>query len=516
VKKNKKAIVIGVSAVGFCAFAFWAWHGLVSSTARWFMASASVKLFLLLLILAVAAFAAATVMSLRKEKLRYPTNEEARKDFDKARKSYRAYMTLGVTASILGVLVALVLPPFGGYYRSTVLADSVSTTDAPQATYEWRIPWTVAAASVTSRAGNVIGDFATGDTTYLPGLGVYSTPVQARGFAAGLSTAVIQSPSSSTASVCTFTSEAPVSSGMFAANLKRAISFVDPGLDFTASDTWVYCDGKNAKLVVPVIRMAGQPESYPVPAGVIIYDGANATLKSEVKAGELPGPVYPSSLAADQRSSLEASQGFWDKVMSRAGYETSEDTDGDPNSGNVSEILLKRAGGWDYVTPLTPRGKSFTVTAVAVVPADHVKAGEFNKLVVHKLTQPREGNQALADRVKAAFPQLGWAAGLQLVEVIPTSPTTWDATLSNGRAVANRVSVTADGTLCLQDTKGKTINCVTQDGAAQAPSNTTGAGEPTGSPVAPNAELGTLTDAELAQLLADAAQEQLRRVNARQ
>lgn len=497
-KKAARWLVAGFAVVAFVMFAFWAWHGSVTAVGRIFMASASWKLVVVALVVGALALLAANMVGEEKKGLR------------------RVSVAVAIVSLVAIVLGLLVVPMVGGYARSTALVESVSMTDDAQADYDWRTPWVVASRSASSRAGNVVGDFATDDTTFLPGSDSFSTPVAARGFVAGLGNVVVQQASSSTAKACTFASEAPKSGGMFAANLTRAISFVDPGLEFSASDAWVYCDGDKAKLVVPVIRMAGQPEAHPVPGGVVVYDGAQATLMTEVKSGELPGPVYPSSLAAAQRESMEVGSGLLDKVFGRAGFETSEDTDGDPNSGNVSEILLaKKSGGWDYVTPLTPRGKSFTVTALASVPADHVKAGELNPLVVHRLAEPREGNQALADRVKAAFPQLGWAAGLQLVEVVPTSAGTWEASLVNGRAVANRVQVKADGAMCLLSAAGREISCVDASGSAQAPTDATGA-TPTSASVPASSDLDGLSDAELAQLALEVASEQLRRANASQ
>lgn len=500
------------------AAVFWAWHGTIVTVARVVWASAAMKTFLVLLIVTIVSAVVAFNAQDRSFELGSRGSyydREAREAADAARrradKVSNRMAAVALVCGFLTVLAPLGLGIWGGYYQGTVLADSSVKTDDSQPTYEWRTPWVVAAQSASSRAGEVTGDFREDSTTFLPATGQYVTPVKARGFVTGLSTVVVQNPGSATADTCSFAAEVPLSGGLFDMNLRRALTFVDRSLLYNRDDVWVYCDGDNAKMVVPVMTMVGQPQSHPVPAGVAVFDGESVEILSSVAPGELPGPVYPSSLAAAQRDALRSSSGLADKLFSRAGYETSEDLDGDPNKGNVAELLLARAdgSGWDYVTPLTPRGKSFTVTALSVVPADRVTAGELNELTIHQLPVAREGNQAVADRIKAAFPQLGWAAGLTLVEVIPTSDTTWAATLSNGRAVANRVELNSDGTLCLQDVSGEQLSCVNSSGTAQEPTNATGAApSETASQLS---DLSVLSDEELAQLAVDVANEQLLR-----
>lgn len=517
--KRIRTLTITISSIiGVLLFAVWAWHGSISSFLRLIVASASWKLFLFGAVVAMFGL----VYAMRKRRAvnwNYYSRTPARPLDDASPETwnvYRAYQgfKLGRLTAIFGgvimVLSMIVTPLLGGMYQASVVAESVTTVDAPQDEYKWRTPWTVAANSVSSRAGNIVGDFISDSTTYMPSTKEFITPVQGRGFATGIVSAVSQQ-GQATAKVCKFTSEVPVTNGMFSMNLKRALSFVDPSLFYTVGDEWVYCDNDKAVLVVPVMRMVGQPESTPVPAGVVMWDGQDVVFKENVKKGELPGPVYPSSLAAAQRDSLTSASGIMDKIFNRAGYETSEDVDGDPNNGNASEILLERVnGGWDYLTPLTPRGKSFTITALAIVPADEVTAGKLNPMTIHTLAAPREGNQAIADRIKAMFPNLGWAAGLKIVEVVPTSTTAWEATLSNGRAVANRITIADDGTMCLLTSAGAEVSCVNPNGAAAS-----GQPAPAGStaPVPVDSELSQLTDAELAELAVRVANEQLLRAN---
>lgn len=499
-------LTIGVTiGLVLAVFAAWVWWGTVATLGRGLAASLPLKL----LIVGVVVVIVGGFLAMRRSRIRESLYWRSREEAAATKVPAVAPIVATLVTGGVAIVAAFVVMPFTGYWRATVVADSTTVETSEQKQYAWRTPWVTASLAAASKAGNVVGDFLAAETTYLPAIDAYATPVAARGFAAGTGAVAIQHRDG-TSETCTFAEGTPrLTGGWFSANLKRAVAFIDPGLDYDPVDAWVYCDNGVGKLVVPVVEYAGILEGVPTPAGVIVFDGANAELFAEVTAGTLPGPVYPSSIAAGQRDSLTSTGGVWDKVFNRAGYETSEDVDGDPNSGNVAELLLERAdsSGWDFVTPLSPRGKSFTITAVAAVAADTVKAGTFNPLVVHLLDTPREGNLAVADRVKAAFPQLGWASGLSLVEVVPTSATTWEAALTNGRVVANRVSLGSDGSLCLQTPGGDTIECVTADGGAQPPSDTTGSG---GSIPAPGS-LDQLSDEELAKLALDVAAEQLRR-----
>lgn len=516
-KFNRKFILITGLVLGLSIFLFWAFHGTITTITRYIVASMSFKLFVVASVICVVSLIFMFTAGPRRSSevsYYYRSSRSEKDDSDSQKKFdtvYRVSLVGLISGIVLLVLSTVVLPFVGGFLRAQPLVNSVVVTNETQPSYKWRTPWIVAAAAAPSRSGDVVGDFIIPDTTFLPGIGKYSTPVKARGFAAGLGTVIEQDPATPVSSSCEFESQPPVHGGWFGANLNRAISFIDSGLHYSKDDAWVYCDDAVAKLVVPVYKMIGQPESSPVPAGVIIYNGNSASLLENVKPGELPGPVYPSYIAEAQRLSLTSSQGFVDKIMSRAGFETSDDTDGDPNNGNVSELLLESLdGGWDYVTPLTPRGKSFTVTAVSVVPADRVTAGELNTMVVYKLPSAREGNLALNDKVLATFrSRLAGSAGLQLVEIIPTSPTSWEGTITNGRAVVNRVSINTDGSLCLLSSLGKTLECVDGSGVSENPLS--GDFDETTVMNEQFSDLSSLSDAELAELSLKIAQEQLNR-----
>lgn len=382
---------------------------------------------------------------------------------------------------VVGVLALIPSAIAGGFHRQVEAERSVLIADSEQPAYGWRQPWATAAASALSKAGNVVGDIDTATTTYLPGQDAYSTPVVARGFVTGYEQVVTQRQGRSTAQVCSFDRQVPRPGGMFGYSLLRAVARVGADLRYSDDDVWAYCDAdERAHLVVPVTRYTGFPESHPVPAGVVVFDGDSPRLIGSVAPGELPGPVYPMSLAAMQRASTVAADGWWAKFRNRAGYETTSGTydgsDGSstaegsetdaPDAANPSELLLARddGDGWDYVTALTPRGASASVVAVATVSADQVVAGRMNPVDLYELDEARLGNRALAQEIESAFPEVNWRAnGLTVQEVLPTSGESWTATISNATAPTRRVEARADGVLCLTSLSLDVIRCTNED-----------------------------------------------------
>ena len=437
----------------------------------------------------------------------------------------------GVAATILAVtvVVAIVAGIQGGYSRGVTLAASAKVVDGDLATYRWRTPWDVASEAVDQRADVGQGDFATADTTYLPVLDAYSTPVTGRGFQRGFTKVVIQTEGSTRTQVCDFDGDAPRPGGAFGSNLRRAVAFVDATLLVNHADVWAYCDGESARLVVPVTRYAGGFQKSAVPAGVVVFDGPRATYRPNVGPGELPGPVYPMSLAAAQRESLVNTDGFVEKVFSRAGYELSQgeyDTgrstgeDGTSTAAlNNSELLLARAdgNGADFVTPLTPRSNAQRITAISTIAADRVTAGELNELVVHQLGEASQrGNVDQVQAIRANFPGLGWETGIAVAEIVPTDDGTWEASLRNGGVVAKRVRITGEQ-MVLLTASGEEIDrtsTTNQDAPDAAAGDDAGQVSGNGGNLAPSPEMVDRSNEELLDLIDQATAELRRRAAA--
>ena len=419
--------------------------------------------------------------------------------------------SIAVFSGIMVIVGTSIVVMWGGYYQGSVLNSFTKYTESPQNEYLWREPWIVAERSALSKTTQIEGNLMESNTTFLPYSNQYVTPVKARGFTSGLSAVVSQSFEDYATETCSFEKEVPTSKGVLNMNLNRVISLLDIRLQYNEKDIWAYCEGAKATLVVPVITMTGFPQGHPVPAGVVLFKGETVELRKDVASGELPGPVYPLSLAAAQRRALNTPPGFMDYLDS-SGFATSDYTYIESNENNVTELLLYRkdGSGWDYVTPLTPNGKPFAITALATIAADHVTSGKLNQLTVHNLAGTREGNQVLADRLKVAFPQLPWSAGLRLVEVLPTSDKLWVGTLVSNQAVVHKVEVHEDGTACLQEVSGKEINCVL--GYSSSSSDEEVLNKVENTPITVDfSKINELTNEELAKLAIEIANEQLRR-----
>jgi hypothetical protein len=161
-----------------------------------------------------------------------------------------------------------------------------------------------------------------------------------------------------------------------------------PDLIWDDTDVWGYCQGARPVIVVPVKRqVAFKSRSVFTAAGVLVLTGdhgVRASYRPVVKAGELPGPVYPVGLVETQRKATEWAAGRKWRNRASFGYKPTVDN---VQSGNTSEYLLR---GPDrhlyYVTPLTPNAsKSQAFIAYAVSPADVAVNGRLNRLDVYVL-----------------------------------------------------------------------------------------------------------------------------------
>ena len=161
-----------------------------------------------------------------------------------------------------------------------------------------------------------------------------------------------------------------------------------PDLLWDEDDVWGYCQGANPVIVVPVTRqLAYKNRTAMTAAGVLLLTGdhgVHVAYRRTVRAGELPGPAYPDSLAEKQREATEWAAGR--KWRSRASFGFKPTVD-DVQGANTTEYLLR---GPDhhlyYVTPLTPNAsKSQAFIAYAVSPADTAADGRLNPMDLYVL-----------------------------------------------------------------------------------------------------------------------------------
>lgn len=258
---------------------------------------------------------------------------------------------------------------------------------------------------------------------------------------------------------------------------------------------------------VPLMRQAGVWPTTWVPAGVAVYDGRSGflTIRPDVAAGELPGPVYPSALADAVRSSTPALPGdFVAWFFKLAGWEDTESDKDDPNGPNRADFHLLRTDktGSDHVTPLTVNGTATGISAVQVTGASSVQAGVLNPTVIHRFPvgQQRPSNSATVTAIKSNFgTDVPWQTGATIFEITPISQDEWVASIGLNQSISYRVLIKADQSMCLTDGAGKAIRC-TGEPATATPAPTTGR------------PVSELSDAELIALAQQILDEQKKRL----
>jgi hypothetical protein len=174
-------------------------------------------------------------------------------------------------------------------------------------------------------------------------------------------------------------------------NLQHLLADQFPRLQFSNNDIWGYCDGDKPVIVFPVVEQAQfKQRSIVRPAGVLVMRGTaedrpHFQHHKQIKAGELPGPVYPLAMVEQQRDSTQWAAGRKNQGRNSFGFEP---TDSEPQVGNASEYLLRSQvdGRLYWVSPLTPRNSTSQLfVTYAVTPADEVSAGKLNRFSVYVL-----------------------------------------------------------------------------------------------------------------------------------
>lgn len=248
--------------------------------------------------------------------------------------------------------------------------------------------------------------------------------------------------------------------GMWSTNLADLIVSRYPDRLFDMNDVWGDCKDGTAMIVIPTtIREAYGQVRTPRFGGVITVKGspggeAVTQLITEIGQGQFTGPVYPSTLAAQQRNSFDLAAGV---LANRdAGFGTEVSTV-PSQSANPSEYLLKSKvdGRMYWVTPVRPnRGESQQVIGYTVIAADTAKVGELNSNQLYFFAL---GDNRIVDLdrlytatinevnvTQSAF-FTGNPAGT-LTEFLPASNGLWQAFAERGGRVFYRIDVsTASG-----------------------------------------------------------------------
>ncbi|MDO5626994.1 MAG: hypothetical protein Q4G43_01615 [Mobilicoccus sp.] len=375
----------------------------------------------------------------------------------------RASLTVAVVAALIAAGYALGVHP---WRVATVYAGDVQQT-ADATDYRARAPWVVAENYASREQGEVVGNRLR--THYVPesdGAAEVSrytvlierrAPLRLAGLEAvqELRTPVTGAVPGSASGHCT------VPEGMNRRidsfwpwhSLRYAIWLQKPNAHFTAADAYGYCDGDSPVVVVPLWAYDGWFAVTKRPDGAAVYDASGLRILSAEELGDVEGPTYPRTLAEAQRVALRGDgtlTGYWSAVT---GYDTTAKDAEDANVGNTTEFTHVTGDGADlhYLTPLTPRGTSESITAVSVVPARQ-SASERAPLVVNS-SPNLPATSTLATRIKESSVQGDvqwtnrWAAGMGVYEILPGRDGHWVASIGQGQAVSYRADIAPDGSV---------------------------------------------------------------------
>jgi hypothetical protein len=269
--------------------------------------------------------------------------------------------------------------------------------------------------------------------------------------------------------ICTFSGPFELNKafqGRWGINLSDEIADKYPNYWFHDSDMWGYCKGNDAAsaepvIVIPMLKQAGYQYRTTLQfAGVLVIEGsptgdAKFTLDTDVQQGEYPGPVYPATLAAEQRGAANWAAGLQMNWFRSFGYMP---TTIDTNVENPSEYqLVSKLDGKNYwVTPLSPNGSnSQNIIAYAVVPADVAVVGKLNPLTVYVLNgdshDARVANlqmmeQNVVSAINRTEPSFTTSGG-SIKEFLPVSSELWQVYAERGGLVKYKVEVKTDGTV---------------------------------------------------------------------
>lgn len=428
---------------------------------------------------------------------------------------------IAVTVVAIG---GMILVSWAGTYASArglyYASQPKLAEDAGSLSYEPRTAMMVAESTSDRNLGNTSGNRSS-SARALPGRDSWTATIDKRGFGKGyesiqqMKLPLYGEASSKDVQFCSFSDDAKLKldgSALLGTSLKQAVANkTSLTTRLHDGDARFYCDGSTPKVVVPLVKKSGLWFPHDEPAGVAVYDGKTGSLEIRDSLDVDGVPTYPQSVAAEQRESLEASGSFTDWVFGRAGYEDTESDGNDPNSENPSEITLARKGRkrTDFVTPLTPRGSSSSIVAVATVQADGKGATGLKPLEIHKFKNGavRQANSAVEQTVTTLMTRAFNASqDLQLFEIIPSEDGTWTASIGKIQSIVYRATIKLDGTINLTDSNGEVVasNAEGADGEADGSKKqgTATGGDGSTSPIGlpkPSKPLDQMTTAELKQ-----------------
>ncbi len=370
-----------------------------------------------------------------------------------------------VAAGLLVAGLGFTLLP---YAKASALAGTYERIDTVPG-YQDRAPFVVAEQLSNRDLDEVIGDrVGVHAVQSADQPNQYTTLVVRRGWFQGYEAVqTIRPPlvgaGSESSSACKFQPEHGLRLGgaVPSNNLARAIAFQRPFALFDEDDAYGFCDGDEPVVVVPLKRLGGiWPVVVEKPAGAAVYRGGELTILDSDEIDEsIIGPTYPRSIAAQQREASLASGTFMDWLFKRAGYDTAGDTSDseeeseapdEPNRSNAVDFsLVDTDGAGEFVTALTPVGASESVVA-----AGHVSFRQTSReLNPYRISRYEPALPALStseNRLRSDLSDLpGWASGMRVMEITPSSDGTYVASIGQNQVVTYRARIGVDGAVQL-------------------------------------------------------------------
>jgi hypothetical protein len=382
---------------------------------------------------------------------------------------YGGMTALAVAVGFFGLMGFIGWCIAHSYLVDSAYAESVTVVQDGTPQFGQRAPFQIASAQAKPDLGDSQGTIS--GTKYQPTTNEFSSLVvrnSAMGFVGYESVLEQKIPLTGhgTGKMCQFSTDAdlridgPSILGFWNHNLGRAIAAQHRGLSYDANDVYGFCDKDGTpKVVVPLLGQSGFWVVTEVPAGVAIYNGKTGDLTFQNDTKGLPGASYPLSLAALQRQSTTALNGFGAWWSNTAGWDTDNE---DVNSSNNAEFTLpaKDLKSAYYVTPLTGRGNATAISAISTLPTDG-RNGSLATLTVHRLSTVWLSPTAIEQRIKADFSDLpGWQNNaLKVEELAPVDNSHYVVTLGNDQNILYRVTGTgnlqpADKADCLERVEG--------------------------------------------------------------
>lgn len=376
---------------------------------------------------------------------------------------FGAVMTLGMVAYFI----------FGHGYlvEKTYAQDVVEVDEVPS--YADRAPWTVANSYAQRDQGDIVGNRtsvhyvpASADANAEDGEGTsrYTTLVTGRAFLGMTGYEAVQVLNMPTSGVipggastyCEFPESMDARQGAFWAwhSLSWKIHAKSPTAHYDVDDSYAYCEDDRPVVVVPLWKWEGLFTATKVPNGAAVYtvDGVQIMNANELEEAGIEGPTYPRSIAELQRESINANGSLGDYLGQRYGYDTTTKDEEDSNAENSTEFtLINDDGVTRYVTPLTPRGDSSSITAISEI--DARQDGEGRSEVRVNTSPDLTSTSTLVTTIKESSVEgdnawtTRWASGMRVYEILPGKDGHWVASIGQGQAVSYRADIAPDGSV---------------------------------------------------------------------